>query len=170
MKRYDFTISSDARPGRLFALTARMLPDVPEYALREAFRKRDVKVNGMRVGMDAQVVPGAEVKIYTRDLESKQLLVSIIHEDENVLVVFKPAGISCEPDAKGGKTLPQLLYMQKPELPCEPLLCHRLDNPTEGLIMLEQELDSIGGLPHGREAGFRASLDSLKETAQACLK
>ena len=41
---------------------------------------------------------------------------------------------------------------------------------AEGLIMLEQELDSIGTLPHGREAGFRASLDSLKETAEACLK
>ncbi|MBE6372201.1 MAG: DUF4838 domain-containing protein [Lentisphaerae bacterium] len=41
---------------------------------------------------------------------------------------------------------------------------------ADGLIMLEQELDSIGSLPHGREAGFRASLDSLKETAQACLK
>ena len=41
---------------------------------------------------------------------------------------------------------------------------------ADGLIMLEQELDSIGSLPHGREAGFRASLDSLKKTAEACLK
>jgi len=141
MKLYTFVIAQNAEKTRLLPLAKRMLPEVPEYALREAFQKRDVKVNGRRVGMDAQVVPGAEVKIYTRDLESKQLLVSIIHEDENVLVVFKPAGISCEPDAKGGKTLPQLLYMQKPELPCEPLLCHRLDNPTEGLIMLAKTLE-----------------------------
>ena len=41
---------------------------------------------------------------------------------------------------------------------------------ADGLIILEEELNSIGSLPHGREAGFRASLDSLKETAEACLK
>ena len=114
----------------------RMLPEVPEYALREAFQKRDVKVNGQRVGLDAQLIPGAEVRIYTRDLEAKQTLISVLYEDQNVLVVFKPAGISCEPDAKGGKTLTQLLLSQKPELNAEPLLCHRLDNPTEGLILL----------------------------------
>lgn len=129
-------IAPNAEKIRLLTLAKRMLPEVPEYALREAFLKRDVKVNGQRVGLDASVVPGAEVRIYTRDLEPRQMLVQIIHEDENVLIVFKPAGISCEPDAKGGRTLTQLVHAQKPELPCEPLLCHRLDNPTEGLIVL----------------------------------
>ena len=40
---------------------------------------------------------------------------------------------------------------------------------ADGLIILERELDSSGSLPHGREACFRASLNSLKETAEACL-
>ena len=136
MKLHSFIISSNAEKTRLMTFARRMLPDVPEYALREAFQKRDVKVNGQRVGMDALVVPGAEVKIYTRDLENKQPLIQVVYEDENVLVVFKPAGISCEMDAKGGRTLTQMLLLQKPELTREPLLCHRLDNPTEGLILL----------------------------------
>lgn len=136
MKLHTFLISPNAEKIRLLTLARRMLPEVPEYVLREAFQKRDVKVNGQRVGIDATVVPGTEVKIYTRDLEPRQPLIRIVYEDENVLVVFKPAGISCEPDAKGGKTLPELLSLQKPELSCSPLLCHRLDNPTEGLIIL----------------------------------
>ena len=136
MKLHTFVISPHAEKTRLFTLAKRMLPDVPEYALREAFQKRDVKVNGQRVGMEASVLPGAEVKIYTRDLEARQPLIPIVYEDERVLVVFKPAGISCEPDAKGGRTLTQALLMQKPDLNTEPLLCHRLDNPTEGLIVL----------------------------------
>lgn len=119
-----------------------MLPEVPEFALREAFQKRDVKVNGQRVGLDAAVLPGAEVKIYTRDLRVKQPLIKIIYEDDLVLVAFKPAGVSCEPDAKGGKTLTQILYDQKPELKAEPMLCHRLDNPTEGLIILAKTADA----------------------------
>lgn len=136
MELHTFQISANAEKIRLLTLAKRMLPEVPEFALREAFQKRDVKVNGQRVGLDATVVPGAEVKIYTRDLQPKQPLIKSIYEDENVLVVFKPAGISCEPDAKGGKTLTQILHAQMPELNTEPLLCHRLDNPTEGLIVL----------------------------------
>lgn len=141
MKLHTFVISPNAEKTRLMTLAKRMLPEVPEYALREAFQKRDVKVNGQRVGLDALALPGAEVKIYTKDPAPRQPLVSVLYEDENVLVVFKPAGISCEPDAKGGKALPQLLYEQKTELPCEPLLCHRLDNPTEGLIVLAKTAD-----------------------------
>lgn len=140
MELHTFVISASAEKVRLLTLAKRMLPEVPEYALREAFQKRDVKVNGQRVGIDAVVVPSAEVKIYTRDLQPKQPLIKMVHEDENVLVVFKPAGVSCEPDAKGGKTLTQILYAQKPELQAEPLLCHRLDNPTEGLIILAKTL------------------------------
>jgi 23S rRNA pseudouridine955/2504/2580 synthase len=115
-----------------------MLPDVPQYALREAFKKRDVKVNGQRVGMDAVIEPGAEVQIYTRDLQPKAVEIPVIYQDERLLVVFKPAGVSCEPDAKGGQTLPQLLKAQM-DLPSLPLLCHRLDNPTEGLILLAKD-------------------------------
>ncbi len=144
MKLHQFTISPSAEKTRLLTLAKRMLPDVPEYMIREAFQKRDVKVNGQRVGMDAMIIPGAEVKIYTRDAEAKTVRIDVVYEDENVLVVFKPAGISCEPDAKGGKTLPELLLAQRPELCSEPLLCHRLDNPTEGLIVLAktQEVQS----------------------------
>lgn len=135
MKLHTFVIPPHAEKTRLASYARRMLPQVPEYALREAFQKRDVKVNGQRVGLDALVVPGAEVKIYTRDLEEKQRKIDVLYEDENVLAAFKPAGISCEPDAKGGQTLPQMLKVQL-NLSVEPLLCHRLDNPTEGLILL----------------------------------
>ena len=136
MKLHIFQIPSSIEKTRLITFAKRMLPDVPEYALREAFQKRDVKVNGQRIGIDAMIVPGAEVKIYTRELELKQPLIPVVYEDDHVLVVNKPAGISCEKDAKGGLTLPQALHRQKPELDTEPLLCHRLDNPTEGLLVL----------------------------------
>ena len=121
------------------AYVRRMLPDVPQYILREAFQKRDVKVNGQRVGLDAMLQPGTQVKIYARDTEAKAIDIPIVYQDERVLIAVKPAGVSCEADAKGGKTLPQLLHtqlLQNDPQAQEPLLCHRLDNPTEGLILL----------------------------------
>lgn len=137
MKRYVFVVPENQPGGRLFAYVRRVIPDVPEYALREAFRKRDVKVNGERVSLDARTIPGTEVCLYVRETEGRTI--SIVFEDERLLVVVKPAGVSCEPDAKGGQTLPQMLCAQlrreRPEA-SEPLLCHRLDNPTAGLLVL----------------------------------
>lgn len=138
MKRYTFVIPLDAKAGRLLGFTRRMLPEVPEYALRDAFRNRDVKVNGSRVSIDAMLTPGAEVCVYTCDTKAARTL-TVVYEDESVLVAVKPAGISCEKDDKGGRTLTQLLHAQllaQGAEAAEPLLCHRLDNPTEGLIIL----------------------------------
>lgn len=139
MKLHTLTVPEGIQPGKLFGWVKRMLPDVPEYALREAFQKKDVKVDGKRVGMDAVLLPGATVRVYTRDLVAKTVEIPILYEDENLLVAIKPAGISCEADAKGGLTLPALLHAQmkrrQPDASM-PLLCHRLDNPTAGLIVL----------------------------------
>lgn len=139
MKLYTFRIPENAPGGRLFAYARRMLPDVAEYALREAFQKRDVKLNGKRVDLSADLLPGAEVRIYARETQRQKPLIAIVYQDENVLVVVKPAGVSCEPDAKGGRTLTQLVHGQLLDgdsAAREPLLCHRLDNPTEGLVLL----------------------------------
>ena len=134
MKRYDFTVPENAQGTRLFPCACRMLPQVPAYALRRAFQKRDVKVDGHRVDLSAMASPGTQVCIYTD--EAREKTVPIVYQDENVLVVVKPAGVSCEPDRKGGRTLPQLLCGQLGPGAAEPLLCHRLDNPTEGLVLL----------------------------------
>lgn len=139
MKRYDFTVPENARGTRLFACAHRMLPQVPEYALRRAFQKRDVKVDGRRVDLSAMAGPGTQVCIYTD--EAREKTVPIVYLDENVLVAVKPAGVSCEPDRKGGKTFPQLLHEQMGPETAEPLLCHRLDNPTEGLLLLARTPD-----------------------------
>lgn len=73
-----------------------------------------------------------------------------------MLVAVKPAGVSCEPDRRGGKTFPQLLCEQLGPGTAEPLLCHRLDNPTEGLLLLartpEAQPGRTGCVPSGRGA------------------
>ena len=142
MKRYDFTVPENAQGTRLFPCACRMLPQVPAYALRRAFQKRDVKVDGHRVDLSAMASPGTQVCIYTDEARVKT--VPVVYQDENVLVAVKPAGVSCEPDRRGGKTFPQLLCEQLGPGTAEPLLCHRLDNPTEGLLLLTNE----GGLAH----------------------
>ena len=138
MKLYTFKIPENQQPGRLYPLLRRMLPQLPDHAVRQAFDKRDVKMDGQRVSRDAQLIPGAEVKLYTAFEETAPTL-PIVYLDEHIMVVHKPAGISCQADDKGGQTINQLahqaLLQKEPGAAC-PVVCHRLDNQTEGLLLL----------------------------------
>lgn len=135
MKLYTFTVPPEY-DGRLYALARRMLPQEPEYRLAKAFADRDVKQGGVRVSKAAMAEPGAEIKIYLP--EGKTLEAPpILYEDENVLIVRKPVGVSCEADAKGGLTLADRLCQACPgRWPVPPVPCHRLDNQTDGLLLL----------------------------------
>ncbi len=138
MNRYAFVAPSDLGHTRLLPLIKRMLPELPEYAIREAFEKRDVKVDGVRAPKDAQVPPGAEICLFT-PYGGIAVSIPVLFEDENVMVVRKPPGVSCEADQKGGKTIVDLawaLLRDKDTEGVPPLLCHRLDNPTEGILVL----------------------------------
>lgn len=144
MKLYTFTIPEDAAEGRLLPLARRMLPQLRDSAVRDAFDRRDVKLNGQRVGRDAPLLAGAEVRLYAAD-DALRAPVPVLYQDENVLVIRKPAGVSCEHDPKGGKTVTELLWEQlraNDPRAAEPLLCHRLDNPTDGLLLLARSQEA----------------------------
>lgn len=147
MKRYTFTIPQDIGEERLLNFAQRRLPQLPPHALREAFDRRDVKQNGSRMDRRALALPGATVEIYVAE-RVKPREIAVLYQDENVLVIVKPAGVSCEADAHGGLPLPALLQQQ---LGYEPLLCHRLDNPTEGLMVLARNAQALAEL----ERAFR---------------
>lgn len=148
MNLYRFVVPLDIGDVTLYALVRRMLPRLPEYAVKEAFAQKDVKMDGLRVPKDARALPGAQVDLYSRHAQ-EGWEVPVLFQDSRVLVARKPAGVSCEADAKGGRTIAQLLWdgMRKadPQSP-EPLLCHRLDNQTEGLLLLAKDPETQGQL------------------------
>ena len=139
MQLYTFIIPEDIGQVKLMGLAQRMLPQVPFYAIRQAFDKRDVKMNGVRVSRDAQALAGATVQLYLPPQKPREAL-RVVYQDERVLVVFKPVGVSCEGDEKGGLTIGQLARetLLAPDAP-EPLPCHRLDNQTDGLLLLAKD-------------------------------
>lgn len=139
VKLETYIVPANVTDERLWALTRRMLPQVPERALRDAFAKRDVKMDGMRVPREAAPSPGATVAVY---LPQEEALLSprILYEDAHLMVIDKPAGVSCEVDEKGGLTVGAWLYHGCADrLSAPPLPCHRLDNPTDGLLLLAKD-------------------------------
>ena len=110
--------------------------------------RRDVKLDGKRVPKETAAKAGQELRIYLPD-EEEETPLEIIYEDGDVLLVNKPAGISVEPDGKGGTTLTELCGKHVREKNADafpPAACHRLDNQTCGLCLFaknEKALDIL---------------------------
>lgn len=138
MALLTLVIPENIQPVRLDKYLIRALPGLPAWAIREAFSRRDVKMDGLRVKADVLIVPGAKVLVYGVQDENEMRL-DVIYEDEHILLVNKPAGISVQEDAGGGATVESLAQShvrKKDPQALPPKACHRLDNQTSGLLLL----------------------------------
>jgi len=90
-------------------------------ALKKALRKKDVKINGVRVSKEVEVKKGDKITIYV--MEEKQVL-NVVFQDENLIVLNKPQGIeSVDFYSLVKKDFPSAYFV------------HRLDRNTGGLII-----------------------------------
>ncbi|MBO4471245.1 MAG: RluA family pseudouridine synthase [Clostridia bacterium] len=126
------------------------LPDLPESVLRRVFEARDVKLDGVRISRNDRLKEGGLLKVYLPDTVSGNASsvppLAVVYEDADVLLVNKRAGISVEPDARGGVTLTDLcrdhVRQQNPEA-FPPAACHRLDNKTCGLCLFAKTPEAL---------------------------
>ena len=84
-------------------------------------RKKDIKINGVRVNKDVMLCVGDEVCCYYDGKSAPEL--KIIYVDDNVLILDKPCKITSE----DFETIVKQTYKTAE-------LCHRLDTNTDGLI------------------------------------
>lgn len=136
MAYYEWKVTNAAEGQRIDACLRRFLPEILPHVLRASFQHRDVKLDGKRVKPDTRVSAGQLVQVYCAEPAAPP--VEVVYEDDDVLLINKRAGISVEPDEKGGASLTELahkhlLLTNASALPPRP--CHRLDNQTCGLIV-----------------------------------
>ena len=134
----EITIAPEYDGRRVSDCVRAVLPDLPESVVRRVFSARDVKLDGIRVSRDQSVRIGQILKIYVPDSVSTDLSLSVIYEDNDILLVNKRAGISVEGDAHGGVTLTDMCadhVCRKHPDAFKPAACHRLDNRTCGLCL-----------------------------------
>lgn len=141
MRVYEAIAPENVGGLRLEQYVRQAFPLLPSHVLRDAFAARDVKMNGVRAGRDEKIAPGARVTVYTGFCPE----LPVVFEDENILLINKPAGISAEEDGRGGMTVLSLLT-ERAQGRYTPRLCHRLDNPTSGLLLLCKNDESEAAL------------------------
>lgn len=141
MRKYTVTVPEHLPPMTLGNYLSHALPLLPERVRREAFAARDVKMNGVRSSKDAQVFAGAEITLFT----AYEMHIPIVYEDENLLVVNKPAGVGTDDDRYHSMTVTDWAVMQA-QGAYLPRLCHRLDCQTSGLLAFAKNDDAENAL------------------------
>ncbi len=148
----DTSISILVGPDDIGERLDKLLAAAPEIGSRAAAQKLIVTgfvtVNGSPRGKNYRVGAGDTVEVMVpspapTELESEDMELSIPYEDENLLVVDKPAGIVTHP-AKGhatGTLVHGLLGRQIAggEHPQRPGIVHRLDKDTSGLLIVARD-------------------------------
>lgn len=126
------TVPSGVGPMPLEKYLRRAWPLMPGRVLRDALKKRDVKLNGARVGADAAVKGGDELALYIPDswLAPEP---EVLFSDDRLIVAVKPQGlpVDADRDGVGADTLLTRLQGRWPGA----RLCHRLDAQTGGIVL-----------------------------------
>jgi 23S rRNA pseudouridine955/2504/2580 synthase len=131
--------------------------------VRKLFRKNGIRLNGQRAKPDNALRAGDRIQLYIPfELHaskpahsSSQRPIEIIHEDESLLVVDKPAGLA----VTEGKTVSKLeslagfIERKYQERKVRPKLAHRLDKDTSGLIVFAKNESALAELESQFENG-----------------
>ncbi len=108
-------------------------PSLNKNVLYKALRKKDIRVNEKKVSENIVIYENDEISIYIADeLLLGKFNIETVYEDENILVVNKPAGISVTENNSNSKTLTSILKHQFGNN-IQP--CHRIDRNTKGLVL-----------------------------------
>lgn len=121
--------------------------------LYKALRKKDIRINDVRVCDNVIVHSGDKIKVYISDeylfkINQKQISIDIIYEDENIVAVNKP--INIEVVGENSFTDMLLNYYKSNmfnvlEKTQEPFIapCHRLDRNTTGLVLFAKNKEAL---------------------------
>lgn len=113
-------------------------PNLKQGTLYKALRKKDIRINNIRISDNVSIRTNDEIKVFITDelLCSSNINLDIIFEDTNILVVNKPCGI--EVTGENSLTTECQKYINGFVKPC-----HRLDRNTTGLVLFAKNEDSL---------------------------
>ncbi|OHD10623.1 MAG: hypothetical protein A2086_05560 [Spirochaetes bacterium GWD1_27_9] len=159
----DFVIDKFNASKKVFRFVQDVLPEMRNTEVFKLIRKEVIKVNGKKADSNHILKEGDKVSFFLADIhfknkgkqdekfQSVSAKLDVIFEDNDILVVNKPAGLLVHPDKKEFKnTLTEIskayLYRKgeyKPNNFFAPSPTHRLDTNTSGLVVIAKNQTSL---------------------------
>jgi 23S rRNA pseudouridine1911/1915/1917 synthase len=127
-------------PGRLLEFLRKSLPSWKRKTLEQRIAAGCVLVNGEGVRRNELVAPGDEIEVVAVGESPRPTSAPfpILHEDEHVVAIDKPAGLlSVSTDQEHERTALALLCeaLARPRRPAQLWPVHRLDRETSGVLL-----------------------------------
>lgn len=141
----------------------RTLSDVPKSRIYRMLRKGEVRVNGGRIKPTYRLEAGDEVRIppYWRSRQTRETFIgseqlsrveaAIIFEDDDLLVLDKPAGIAVHGGSGVSFGVIEALRRLRPHDRLE--LAHRLDRDTSGCLLVSKHRRALSRVHASIRAG-----------------
>ncbi len=146
------TVGTEAGDQRLDRWLKRQFPQFTQGLIEKACRKGDIRVDGGRVKAATRVMPGqvvripplpdadtaplpAKPKMLASDIEMIQA--AVIWKDQHIIALNKPAGLPSQGGSgQGGRHVDGLSEALTFGYKDRPVLVHRLDKDTSGVLLL----------------------------------
>ena len=128
----EYTLPPSVPVMTLEKALRRAYPLLPGHVLRETFKRRDVRVNGVKSDKSSTVRGGDVLALYLPETVFHDEI-EMLFDDGALLAAVKPQGLPVDVDSDGigADTLLNRLRKIHPEA----RLCHRLDAATGGIVL-----------------------------------
>lgn len=160
----SFKINGNDAGQRLDKFLSKAAPLAPPPLIYKAIRKKDIKINRKRAEIGTRLREGDTVDVYLPDevfcrktpkydFMSAGSRLSVIYEDENILLADKPQGLLVHPDKNEyGDTLIARIqrylyekgeYSPDSENSFAPALANRIDRNTGGIVIAAKNAEAL---------------------------
>jgi 23S rRNA pseudouridine1911/1915/1917 synthase len=145
---YSFVVSTEQQGQRIDLFLSKLIPNLSRSHFKKLINDDMVRVNGTAVKPSYETRAGDIVLVrvpapeHENALKPEQMRLDLLYEDEDLLVVNKPAGLIVHPGAGHSEgTLVHGLLAHSPKLalqgsPLRPGIVHRLDKDTSGVLVV----------------------------------
>ena len=150
------TVDEESAGQRVDNFLFRILKGVPKSHVYRILRSGEVRLNKGRVGPDARIAAGDVIRIpplrtaTAASVEparqvSRPFTVPILHEDDALIALNKPAGLAVHGGSGIALGLIEQLRASRPNAPFLELV-HRLDRDTSGVLLVAKRRSALTNL------------------------
>ncbi len=159
----EVVIEKNDAGQRLDKFLSKLMPSIPEAMLYKGLRKECVRLNGRHIKDGSKKLSEGDIlklffkeEFYQRSADDsfKNLKpnLEIVFEDDNILLVDKPQGLSVHEDETGKASLIDYIkcylwekgeYDPETEQSFTPALCNRIDRNTRGIVISAKNAEAL---------------------------
>ncbi|WP_312811444.1 RluA family pseudouridine synthase [Sedimentibacter sp.] len=156
----EIRITNNEEGQRLDRFLKKYLNKANQSFIYKMLRKKNIKLNDLKAEPETILKKDDLVQLYLSDdtidkfrekktLKQTDIHFKVVYEDDNILIVNKPVGLSTQPDVTSSRNLIDEIKMyldakeQNISFTFKPAVCNRLDKNTSGLVIAAKNYDAL---------------------------